>query len=119
MIIVATTSLPAVDLPNADRLNAAYLCQNKFFGSSSFLGVIYIFGVINVGKRNCPPYDSFCIGYNKTGIRSCCYEVIQNPSMVNTFNVIIHVQIKVLKKISLHIPSLNFGESLSLKIHIT
>ena len=28
MIIVATTSLPAVDRPNADRWNAARLCQN-------------------------------------------------------------------------------------------
>ena len=28
MIIVATTSLPAVDRPNADRRNAARSCQN-------------------------------------------------------------------------------------------
>ena len=29
MIIVATTSLPAVDRPNADRWNAACSCQKK------------------------------------------------------------------------------------------
>ena len=29
MKIVATTSLPAVDRPNADRWNAARSCQNK------------------------------------------------------------------------------------------
>ena len=31
MIIVATTSLPAVDHPNADRWNAVRLCQNDGF----------------------------------------------------------------------------------------
>ena len=30
MIIVATTSLPAVDRPNANRWNAARSCQNEF-----------------------------------------------------------------------------------------
>ena len=30
MIIVATTSLPAVELPDADRWNAARSCQNQF-----------------------------------------------------------------------------------------
>ena len=31
MIIVATTSLPAVDHPNADRWNAARSCQNYWY----------------------------------------------------------------------------------------
>ena len=34
MIIVATTSLPAVDRPNADRCNAARSCQLKYLKSS-------------------------------------------------------------------------------------
>ena len=33
MEIVATTSLPAVDRPNADRWNAARLCQNELHQS--------------------------------------------------------------------------------------
>ena len=35
MIIVATTSLPAVDRPNADRWNAARSCQ--YFGAPNLL----------------------------------------------------------------------------------
>ena len=35
MKIVATTSLPAVDRPNADRWNAARSRQNKFFNLST------------------------------------------------------------------------------------
>ena len=46
MIIVATTSLPAVDRPNADRWNAANSCQN----TCKFTEWTYLSPLANIQK---------------------------------------------------------------------
>ena len=51
MNIVATTSLPAVDRPNADRWNAARSCQ-KYFSQRRKLSELNIFLVCSQMRFN-------------------------------------------------------------------
>ena len=53
MKIVATTSLPAVDRPNADRWNAARLCQYVEFFKVPIL-FSFLFYCKNHGRSFCP-----------------------------------------------------------------